>query len=67
MSTIQIKSTNEGGKNRVSLSGRFDFNSHREFRGSYEPALADSAIREIEIDLGAVDYLDSSALAACRT
>lgn len=62
MSTIQIKATKEGGKSRVALTGRFDFNSHREFRSAYEPALTDSAIREVEIDLGAVDYLDSSAL-----
>lgn len=62
MSTIQIKATKEGGKSRVSLSGRFDFNSHREFRGAYEPALGDNAVKEIEVDMGAVDYLDSSAL-----
>ncbi|MDP2828391.1 MAG: STAS domain-containing protein [Sulfuricellaceae bacterium] len=59
---MQIKSTKEGGKTKVSLSGRFDFNSHREFRGAYEPALTDVLVREVEIDLGAVDYLDSSAL-----
>lgn len=46
----------------LKLSGRFDFNAHREFRGAYEPVIADAQVRSINIDLAAVDYLDSSAL-----
>lgn len=46
----------------VRLSGRFDFNAHREFRSAYEPVMADPDVRLISIDLAAVEYLDSSAL-----
>lgn len=62
MSTIQIKNTLENANATISLAGRFDFNSHRQFREAYESALNDPAIKSMEIDLGSVDYLDSSAL-----
>jgi|APIni6443716594_1056825.scaffolds.fasta_scaffold710882_2 anti-anti-sigma factor len=62
MSTIEIKNTQENGLARIHLAGRFDFNSHRLFRQAYEEALNDPASKSIEIDLGSVDYLDSSAL-----
>lgn len=62
MSTMQIKATVNQQHALVSMRGRFDFNSHRQFRENYEPLLENPAVREIEIDLGAVEYLDSSAL-----
>ena len=46
----------------VKLSGRFDFNAHRDFRAAYEPLMDNTAVRAVTIDLGSVDYLDSSAL-----
>ena len=62
MSAVQITNTVEGHKVRIAMAGRFDFNSHRQFRQAYEDALQAPEVREIEIDLGNVDYLDSSAL-----
>jgi anti-anti-sigma factor len=50
------------GKVRIRLNGRFDFSAHRVFRDSYTASLDAGDVRELEIDLGAVDYLDSSAL-----
>ena len=47
---------------RITMSGRFDFKLHREFKDTYTPLMDNAAIREIEIELSAVDYLDSSAL-----
>ncbi len=47
---------------RIALNGRFDFNSHREFRNGYDSLLRDGALKELELDLANVDYLDSSAL-----
>jgi len=47
---------------RLSLEGRFDFHSHRDFRSAYESVLAKPTIREIVVDFNRVDYLDSSAL-----
>jgi HptB-dependent secretion and biofilm anti anti-sigma factor len=47
---------------QVKLSGRFDFNAHRDFRAAYEPLMDNAAVRAVTIDLGSVDYLDSSAL-----
>jgi anti-anti-sigma factor len=50
------------GKTRIRLNGRFDFSAHRTFRESYAPALDAGDVREVEIDLAEVDYMDSSAL-----
>lgn len=46
----------------VRLEGRFDFDTHREFRSTVEAVLQDPASTLVRIDLGGVDYLDSSAL-----
>ena len=59
---MRIDSSLSGDKACLSLSGRFDFHAHREFRSAYEKVLASEAVREIEVDFDGVDYLDSSAL-----
>jgi HptB-dependent secretion and biofilm anti anti-sigma factor len=59
---MQANVIKEGSKAVVKLSGRFDFNTHREFRAVYEPLVADAGIRSVAVDFSAVDYLDSSAL-----
>jgi anti-anti-sigma factor len=59
---MQATVTKENGKAIIKLSGRFDFNTHREFRGAYEPLVADTAISSVTVDFAGVDYLDSSAL-----
>lgn len=46
----------------IHLSGRFDFNSHREFRDAVDAALDDGTKQTVEVDLAGVEYLDSSAL-----
>ena len=46
----------------VKLGGRFDFSAHRDFRESCNTCIETVGISEIEVDLGNVDYLDSSAL-----
>lgn len=62
MTTMQIKTSMDNNKAKIAMSGRFDFNSHRQFRDAYDAIMQNPDAREIEIDLGAVDYLDSSAL-----
>jgi HptB-dependent secretion and biofilm anti anti-sigma factor len=62
MSTAQIEVFMDGQRARMSLSGRFDFSVHREFHDACLKPLQNPVVTEIEIDLGAVDYLDSSAL-----
>lgn len=52
----------DNGRAVVKLSGRFDFNAHRDFRGAYEPLMENTVVSAIAIDLEGVDYLDSSAL-----
>jgi len=44
------------------MSGHFDFHIHREFKGTYMPLIENAAVREIEIEMDKLDYLDSSAL-----
>lgn len=57
-----IRETRNNASATLALEGRFDFNSHRDFRGAYDGLLGDPAMREIVIDFARVDYLDSSAL-----
>lgn len=45
----------------VLISGRFDFSTHEEVRRCFDNALKEST-KDIHLDLGKVDYLDSSAL-----
>ena len=59
---MQASIVNEAGKATIKLAGRFDFNTHREFRGAYEPLVGDPAVRAVVVDFAGVDYLDSSAL-----
>lgn len=42
--------------------GRFDFNSFRDFRSSYEEALAQEGVKCVLVDLQQVQYIDSAAL-----
>lgn len=51
-----------GNQVTIRLTGRFDFGIHREFREAVKCAMQNPSVREIQIDLGAVDYMDSAAL-----
>jgi len=59
---MQITSRTLNNEATLSLAGRFDFNTHRDFRNTYEAVLKTGGINKLTIDLGGVDYLDSSAL-----
>ena len=59
---MDIQTTTYDGKATLRLKGRFQFDSHREFRSAYEPYLADPAMRVVVVDFSGVDCLDSSAL-----
>jgi anti-anti-sigma factor len=60
--SMQIDLNINEGKAVISLNGRFDFSTHREFSNCYSSAIADGSVREVDVELGNVDYLDSSAL-----
>jgi anti-anti-sigma factor len=47
---------------RITMTGRFDFEVHREFKDSYTGLIGNAVVREIEVEMNKVDYLDSSAL-----
>jgi len=50
----------DGGKSvSVVISGRFDFNDHKEFRDAYSPYAPDASYT---LDMSSADYMDSSAL-----
>ena len=44
------------------MSGRFDFEVHRNFKNAYLSLIDNAAVREIGIEMSKVDYLDSAAL-----
>ena len=46
----------------ILVKGRFDFSSHKDFRGAAKMAIEGKGIKEIQIDLSGVDYVDSAAL-----
>ena len=58
---MEANVSNRDGKAVIILQGRFDFNAHREFREAVDQAVKDAA-HDVHVDLGGVDYLDSSAL-----
>ena len=47
---------------RIAMTGRFDFEVHRDFKNAYMPLINNGTVREIEIEMSKVDYLDSAAL-----
>lgn len=59
---MQVTQRIADNKAVLALSGRFDFNTHREFREGYESLLKSPGVQTLEINMGSVDYLDSSAL-----
>jgi anti-anti-sigma factor len=59
---MNIVAKQVGSEFSLALSGRFDFNAHRDFRNGYEPALQNSSIKTLNLNMEKVDYLDSSAL-----
>lgn len=58
--SIEVQVMN--GVGRMAMAGRFDFQAHREFKEAYSKLLDDAGVRQVEIELGKVDYIDSSAL-----
>lgn len=59
---MQANVLKEASKTVIKLNGRFDFNTHREFRAAYEPLVSDADTHAVIVDFSGVDYLDSSAL-----
>jgi len=59
---MQANVLTTNGRAVIRLRGRFDFNTHREFREALDVAVADASAKEVAVDLAEVDYLDSSAL-----
>jgi HptB-dependent secretion and biofilm anti anti-sigma factor len=57
-----VSSRVNDNKGILTLSGRFDFSIHRDFRSNYESILSTAGVNEIDVDLNGVDYIDSSAL-----
>lgn len=59
---MQATVSKDSSRATLKLNGRFDFNTHRDFRAAYEPVLTDPDVKSLSVDFSGVDYLDSSAL-----
>lgn len=46
----------------IAMIGRFEFKAYRNFRDAYAPLLDNATVREIEIEMSKVNYMDSAAL-----
>ena len=51
--------SDDGQQLTISVSGRFDFSAHQDFRQAYERA---GVVRQYVVDLRDTEYIDSSAL-----
>lgn len=58
---MSITTSVNGNKVNISISGRFDFASHKEFREAYRNTPEGSS-NEFIIDMSGTEYVDSSAL-----
>lgn len=56
-----IKEFTRNQESKLSLSGRFDFSTHKDFRHICQQLLG-SKVKLVVLDLNGVEYLDSSAL-----
>ncbi|MES2207763.1 MAG: STAS domain-containing protein [Pseudomonadota bacterium] len=59
---MDIRVVTGNTKATLSLSGRFDFSSHRAFKDAYHELVSNPQLQLIEVDFEKVEYLDSSAL-----
>jgi anti-anti-sigma factor len=59
---MQTQIRTHDGVAEIRLHGRFDVTAHRAFKSSYEAQLAAAGVEELKIDMGGVEYVDSSAL-----
>lgn len=59
---MQVSLKTQGEAAVISLGGRFDFKIHHDFKRCSEAAMREAGVRRIEVNLDAVEYLDSSAL-----
>ncbi|TPQ28143.1 STAS domain-containing protein [Methylomonas sp. HW2-6] len=55
-----IEARADSGVLHIKVSGKFDFGLHNEFREATK--LAESGVKQIDVDLSGTDYMDSSAL-----
>jgi len=60
--SLSMNISPDGSSATISISGRFDFGIHREFRNAYEKADVKAAIPKFIVDLAGTEYMDSSAL-----
>lgn len=54
--------SNHNGIARITLAGDFTFEAHRQFSAASQAVLGSTDIGVLELDFGAVDYMDSAAL-----
>ena len=59
---MQVTVTKNGNRPVLELVGRFEFNTHHEFRTAVDSLWIDPDLVAVTIDFSEVDYLDSSAL-----
>lgn len=59
---MDIELTNTATTLVIRLAGRFDFATRNQFMSSVEKSVAQATATEISVDMGRVDYIDSSAL-----
>lgn len=47
---------------RIAITSRFEFKMYYDFKNAFTQLLDNAAVREIEVEMSKVDYMDSAAL-----
>jgi anti-anti-sigma factor len=58
---MEVETTTRGLRGVISLRGRFDHSSRHGFLSAMRGVMGSNPIKEIEVNFGKVDYIDSSA------
>lgn len=59
---MKTRTANANQPSVLTLEGRFDMDVQMRFRNAYRKLLAETPGSELVVDMGAVEYMDSSAL-----
>ena len=59
---MSIEAKVQGNSAQLIIKDRFDASSYQDFKHYYTPLIASSAVRSIEVDVSALNYMDSAAL-----
>ena len=59
---LQVESMAQGRRLRVVVSGEVDVSNAEDLRAQIDAGLSDETVREVEVDMAEVSYIDSTGI-----